>query len=167
MTITLTGHVKIKKALQLNTYPNITTDKEAFEIVEKLVINTINKNFPNNENLVFVPGMAKRADEIFALVAMKMKKKLTCCIPNSISWHRSKGAEKYDEILNYENIQIKEIKKDYNKQKFPNGYFVRNQAMIDLIDEDGVLLAFHRYDSSGVMDTLRRAKKANKKIIEF
>lgn len=136
MTIALTGHVKIKKALQLSTYPNITTDKEAFEIVEKLIINTINKNFPNNENLVFVSGMAK-------------------------------GAEKYDEILNYENIQIKEIKKDYNKQKFPNGYFARNQAMIDSIDEDGVLLAFHRYDSSGVMDTLRRAKKANKKIIEF
>lgn len=76
MTIALTGHVKIKKALQLSTYPNITTDKEAFEIVEKLIINTINKNFPNNENLVFVSGMAKGADEIFALIAMKMKKNL-------------------------------------------------------------------------------------------
>lgn len=167
MVIALTGHVKVKKALNKTTHPNIETNEEAFEILEKLIIETINNNFHDNENLVFVSGMAKGADEIFALTAIKMKKKLILCIPNKISWHKSRGADRYDEILNYENVEIKEIKKDYNGGNFYYGYFARNQAMVDLIDDDGALLAFHRYDSGGVVDTIRRAKKANKKIIEF
>ena len=35
MVIALTGHVKVKKALNKTTHPNIETNEEAFEVLEK------------------------------------------------------------------------------------------------------------------------------------
>ena len=129
------------------------------------------KEIPNIENkdVIFVSGMARGADEIFADIAIELNKKLILCVPNSVKWHKSqkKSAIKYDEILQYNKVEAKENKKDYNDGNYYTGYNARNQAMIDLIDNEGFLLAFCRYDSSGVIDTIKSAKKANKRIVKF
>lgn len=174
MVIALTGHVKIEKALSLPVVDETlrTYNEEAYEIAKKDIFNALKKEIPNieNEDVIFVSGMARGGDEIFADIAIELNKKLILCVPDSIKWHKrqKESAIKYDEILAYSKADIREIKKNYNDGNYYTSYHARNQAMIDLIDDEGFLLAFYRYDNSpGVLDTIKRAEKANKKIVKI
>ncbi|MDA3052716.1 hypothetical protein OFO01_04530 [Campylobacter sp. JMF_01 NE2] len=173
MVIALTGHVKIEKALSLPVVDETlrTYNEEAYEIAKKDIFNALKKEIPNieNEDVIFVSGMARGGDEIFADIAIELNKKLILCVPNSIKWHKrqKKSAIKYDEILQYNKVEVREIKKDYNGGNYHFGYLARNQAMVDLIDDEGFLLAFYRYNSSGVLNTIKRAEEANKKIVKI
>ena len=88
MVVALTGHVKIEKALSLPVVDETLRayNEEAYEIAKKDIFNALKKEIPNIENkdVIFVSGMARGGDEIFADIAIELNKKLILCVPNSV-----------------------------------------------------------------------------------
>lgn len=164
MKVAITGHVNIEKANGKNLIDFRKYDEEVFNKVYneiEMFMNNFYKDLIKKEDLVLISGMARGADEIFALYAMKNNLKLFLAIPYRISWHktRKESAINYDEILEYaKNSEgFEEIKKGYKNTK--NSYFARNQYMVDIAD---TIISYLKYNSTGTLDTINRAKKANK-----
>jgi predicted Rossmann fold nucleotide-binding protein DprA/Smf involved in DNA uptake len=165
MKIAITGHVNIEKANNKKMINFRKYNEEIFNKVYKeidLMMKQIFKDLPiSKNNLVLISGMARGVDEIFALYAIENNINLFLAIPYKISWHmgRKESALNYDKILEYakNSSGFEEIKKGYKNTQ--NAFFARNQYMVDIAD---IVISYSKYNSSGVIDTIKRAKKAEK-----
>lgn len=186
--LAITGHADIETAFgdekEEIGYNSETYLKAEKHIDDMIKVITKNKNI-NPNDIVFISGMARGIDEIFAVYAVKHKLSLQLFIPYSVQWHqfrdlRSNGgraqAYDYQGILDYvndkakqgdRNCQIFEIPKYYNGEQYKFANFARNQAMVDNCDN---LISVLVASSNGTEDCISRGKKANKYIgncIEF
>ena len=180
----ITGHANIEKANQTLIEDNGNIyNKEVFETVYK-EINSIVERIIQNENitkeeLIFVSGMARGADEIFALYAMNYNIPIIASIPYKLEWHKNRPprqgdiraqAIQYDKIINYildkQNqgclySKINEVPKFYNGEQYKYANFARNQNIID--ESDGVM-SYFKYSSPGTSHAIMKAKEYNKYI---
>lgn len=180
----ITGHANIEKANKKDLPNNGESyDKEVYETVfkeiHKMVTKIKEEEKIETKDLVFVSGMARGADEIFALYAMSKGIPIIASIPHSLSWHRNRSARagnvraqaiKYDDIINYIENKIKsgcefskivEVPKNYNGKAYKYANFARNQ---NIIDESNGIMSYYKYSSSGTTDAIKKAKKENKYI---
>jgi hypothetical protein len=156
--IGITGHGNIETPFNLFYNPN-QYDSDLFI----KVFNDINSFFKNEQEPVFVSGMARGIDEIFALVAIHNNFDLVLCVPESTEWHKNlpiketrPQAINYDFILNYNNIiQIHETKRILGQNVFNN----RNTDIINISDD---IYSYHLFESIGTMDCINKAIKENK-----
>lgn len=178
--LAITGHADIESAFADNK-EEIGYNSETFNKVETYIDEMINaiikyKNV-SLQNIVFISGMARGVDEIFAIYAVKHKLSLQLFVPNSVNWHqfrdlRANGtraqAYDYQYIVDYVkekntlgdyNSQIFEIRKEYNGELYKFANFARNQAMVDNCDN---LISVLVNSSSGTEDCIKRGKDTNK-----
>ena len=164
LTFGFTGHTNVEKALgvkpvanDLSQYEDGLLDwffAEFDEFFEALDV--------GNKEIVFISGMARGWDEIVALYAMQKKYELILAIPNRVSWHMNRWSKKrsqaifYKKILEYEKSNAVEVRKNYKNHQFSNGFFARNQYIVDHSD---ILIAFKGYESPGTNDCIKRAKE--------
>lgn len=172
MKIAITGHREIEKALKYKV--NNVGEKynvEAFNEVYNLFSNKIQAICEEKkialQDLTLISGMARGADEVLAIFAIRNNLPLILSIPGSIKWHKDRGLSKgfraqaiyYNKILLYPKLTIFEIQKNYNGNNYSLVNIARNQHMIDIADG---IISFSRYSSTGTNDGIARAKKANK-----
>jgi len=163
--IAVTGHLNVEKAnnddlVDFRKY-NDDTFKKVYSEIEFVMNETLKKLSINKEDLILYSGMARGVDEIVALYAIDNNIKLFAAVPYTINWHKSRkeSAIEYDKILEYakKTAGYKEIKKGYKNTL--NSYFARNQYMVD---ESNIVISYLKYYSTGSMDTIKRAAKAEK-----
>lgn len=172
MKIAITGHREIEKALEYKINNNGEKyNVEAFDELYNLFSRKISEICKINEihlqDLTLISGMARGADEVLAIFAIRNKLPLILSIPGSIKWHKDRGLSKgfraqaiyYTKILTYSRLTIFEIQKNYNGGNYSLVNIARNQHMIDIADG---IISFSRYSSTGTNDGIARAKKANK-----
>jgi predicted Rossmann fold nucleotide-binding protein DprA/Smf involved in DNA uptake len=165
MKIALTGHTNIEKALGYNLIE--TNGREYNQDAFKELYNYIDNAIKKYDKPTLISGMARGADEVFAIYAIKNNLPLILSIPNSVNWHKNRGLSRsmraqaifYDYILSYDKLEIFEIKKVYNNNEYYFANFARNQHMVDI--SDGIF-CFKSYNSSGTDDCIKRAKEQNK-----
>lgn len=175
MKIALTGHTNIEKANNLKLLNNGEQyDPVAYKLTYDAMVQGLkdisaDQGFDFN-NLELITGMARGADEVFAMIALDFNLKLICSIPHSVQWHRNRDysrgvraqAIQYDKILSYckkNNYPICEIKKNYNDKVFQFANFARNQHMVDSAD---FLISYKRYDSTGTDHCIDLGKSVGK-----
>ncbi|SMC10069.1 DNA-processing protein DprA [Nitratiruptor tergarcus] len=165
MKIAITGHVNIEKANGKKLIDYRKYDEDIFNKVYGEIDSMMNRIFQDlsvdKNEVVLISGMARGVDEIFALYAMNNGLALFAAIPHKIYWHkaRKESAIRYDEILEYakKSAGYEEISKRY--KNIGSSFFARNQYMVDMVD---IVISYMKYNSSGTMDTIKRAKEAGK-----
>lgn len=182
-TLGITGHANIEKSnnqelLENGNIYNKETYKIVFNEINRMVKRISEEKKISNNDLIFVSGMARGADEIFALYAIEKNIPLIASIPYSLKWHRnrdSRGDSKiraqaiyYDKIIDYINSKIEqgckyskivEVPKLYNGVQYKYANFARNQNIID--ESDGII-SYYKYKSVGTTDAIKKAKLENK-----
>lgn len=168
MKIAFTGHTNIEKANgkglgQNGSLYNSEILKQVVDEITFVLSNWCLENgIPFNEVEV-ICGMARGVDEVVASMAIQHNLKLILAIPNSIGWHKNRGLSRgiraqavyYDYILEYNKLEIHEIKKDYGTGH-PFANFARNQFMVDIAD--GVF-SYKKYESTGTDHCIKAAEK--------
>jgi len=173
----ITGHTNVEKANGMIIEDNGTIYNDiAFKKVYKEINDMVKTLFYKSENLVFISGMARGVDEIFAIYAMNHNIPLIASIPYSLEWHKNRGLSRnvraqaiyYDKIISYINNRIDngcqfskivEVPKNYNDKEYKFANFARNQ---NIIDESEGVVSYYKYDSSGTKDAIKKAKKYKK-----
>lgn len=168
----ITGHRDIEKVFGADMPSNGNRyDQESFEKIYKLVfkkvVGIIKDMNLKREEILFVSGMARGADEVLALLAMKLNVDLMITVPNSVEWHKNRGASNgfraqaiyYDSILEYKKlVSSLEIKKNYKGGNYKYAALARNQS---IIDESTAILSVFGYYSNGTADAIKRAEEAD------
>lgn len=165
MKIAITGHTNIEKSLNLLLIAD--NGQKYNEDAFKKVFNYISEGLKKYNNPTIISGMARGVDEVFAFYAIKNNLPLILSVPNSIKWHKNRNLSRnmraqavyYDKILDYDKLEIYEIKKEYNGNTYPFANFARNQHMVDIADG---IFSFKTYDSTGTDDCIKRAKQQQK-----
>lgn len=155
---------------------DIVVYKKVYNEISEMVDRFCGKEQIKKENLVLISGMARGADEIFAIYAMKNNLPLILSIPASIEWHKNRGfsrgiraqAIQYDEIVEYVQNRIKdgcpyskinEIPKIYRGKEYKFVNFARNQ---NIIDESEYVISYKKRASVGTSDAIKLAEEAGK-----
>lgn len=167
LKLAVTGHVNIEKANGKEMLDPQEYDPDVFDMVkreiERMLAAVIEKEEIESKNLTLITGMARGVDDIVALYAMEHNLPLIAAIPYRLSWHRARkdSAIEYDRIIEYidkrDDSLYKEIEKGF--EETPNAFFARNQYMVDEAD---LVVSYLKYRSTGTLDTIGRAKAAEK-----
>lgn len=176
MKLAITGHTNIEKIYNLplplhgQIYDKTSWDKLYSQLYFG-VLNFLEEKDLSFSELTFISGMARGVDEVWASIAKHNNIPLILSIPNSIAWHKSRPFSRgiraqaiyYDWILNYDKLEVFEIRKDYNSpncsENYPYANAARNQHMVDISD---YVFSFKSYDSTGTDDCIKRAQQLNK-----
>ena len=172
--LAITGHANIEKALDMKELDGKEYNIECFNKVKKEIENYINiymedKKIKDIKDIVFISGMARGADEIFALIAKENNCDLILAVPNSLNWHMNRNiranggyaqALNYQEILDYvnnnKNSNFFEIRKNYNGQIYKYANFARNDFMV--LNADNII-SYQRNRSPGTEHAIASSKK--------
>ncbi len=168
MKIAFTGHTNIEKAngkeiAQNGTLYNPEILKQVVDEITFTLFNWCKEKGINFYELEIISGMARGVDEVVALMAIQHNLKLILAIPNSVSWHKNRAPSRdvraqaiyYDYILEYNKLEINQIKKDYGTGH-PFANFARNQFMVDIADK---VFSYKKYNSTGTDHCIKAAKK--------
>jgi len=161
MIIGITGHANIETPFDKAYEPEVY-DREVYNRVYNDLVDFLEEEDPE---IICCSGMARGVDELFALAAIELNRKLIICVPKSVSWHKnlktheSRGraqAISYSAILEYENlIEIHEV------SATEDVFNVRNQKIVDVSDR---VYSYHLFESRGTMDCIRRAEAESKYV---